>query len=75
MLCSRCRKLPKERRPASARVLGPHTLPGWERLRFIMCSQCGDLLPPADPKNSTLDKLGTLARFGLSAGTSTILES
>jgi hypothetical protein len=74
MLCSRCKKLPRNGGSPEKRDGGPQTLPGWERLKLIICAHCGDLLPPADPRHSTLEKLTALARFGLSAGTSTILE-
>jgi hypothetical protein len=39
-----------------------------------MCSRCGELLPPPEQKDTMLDKLAGLARFGLASGTSTILE-
>ena len=74
MLCTRCKPRPRGAAPPAQREAGPHSLPGWERLKLIICSHCGTLLPPEDPKHSTLEKLGALARFGLSAGTSTILE-
>lgn len=72
MLCSRCKRMPEGQ--ASAAVASPQTLPGWERLELILCSRCGVLLPGLEPSDRLLDKLAGLARFGLTAGTSTILE-
>lgn len=72
MLCARCKQLPRERN--RSREAGPQSLPGWDRLKFIMCSWCGELLRTSGQDDPMLDKLTGLARFGLAAGTSTILE-
>lgn len=74
MLCSRCRRMPKGAHPIGVAGASPQTLPGWERLELILCSRCGVLLPGVEPGATLLDKLAGLARFGLAAGTSTILE-
>lgn len=74
MLCNFCKKLPREHYTARRADAGPRTLPGWERLQLIMCSRCGELLPALDVKDTMLEKIAGLARFGLAAGTSTLLE-
>jgi hypothetical protein len=74
MLCSRCRQIPKESAPPRDREAGPQSFPGWDRLKLIMCSGCGELLPVMPHPADLLDRLAGLARFGLAAGTSTILE-
>jgi hypothetical protein len=73
MFCVRCKQIPKGAEPSGSGA-GPQTLPGWERLKIIMCSRCGELLPAKESTDRLLDTLSELARFGLSAGTSTILE-
>ena len=73
MLCSRCMKLPREAAAPPVAERGPQSLPGWDRLKFIMCACCGELLKGA-VTDSTLDKLSALARFGLAAGTPTLME-
>ena len=74
MRCNHCKNLPKEGDVARSPDSGPHTLPGWERLQLIMCAHCGQLLPPLDVKDTMLEKIAGLARFGLAAGTPTLLE-
>lgn len=71
MLCVACKKLPKTlTEPASRRAWG---LPGWERLRHVICSRCGALLPLHDPTDSMLRTMTRLARVGLAAEADPIL--
>lgn len=73
MLCSRCKNLPRASTAGGSGEHWPQNLPGWERLKFILCASCGELLPGAEIRD-TVEKLSSLARFGLAAGTSTLTE-
>lgn len=74
MLCVECRKLPSAATdPASGRTLSG--LPGWTKLRTVMCSGCGSLLQYEGATETMLRTLTRLARFGLGAETNPILKS
>jgi hypothetical protein len=62
--------------PDSAKERGQisHTLPGWERLKEVMCEACGMLHPPLSQTDRMLRRLSELARFGLAAGGNPILK-
>jgi hypothetical protein len=73
MLCGSCKKLPRAvTEPASGRT--QEGLPGWDRLKLVMCSGCGSLLPPPNATDTMLRTLSRLARFGMIAGARPILE-
>lgn len=74
MRCSRCKQVPRDSNRSSTTGVSPRTLPGWERLEFVLCSRCGALLPGFAAERTVLDKLEGLARFGLAAGTTAIME-
>lgn len=44
-------------------------------MRHVVCDTCSRLLPADDPDTRMLDRLSTLARFGLIAGAAPILKS
>lgn len=71
MLCTTCKMLPDS---AKERGQSAHSLPGWERLREVMCEACGALLPPMSQTDRMLRRLSELARFGLAAGGQPILK-
>ncbi len=48
--------------------------PSAHRLLGLWCAQCGTLLSSGDPVDAMLGKLSQLARFGLGAGSGTILR-
>jgi hypothetical protein len=74
MLCGTCKKLPRSlTEPASGRT--PDGLPGWDRLKLVMCSGCGSLLPPPGATETMLRTLSRLARFGMAAGATPIMKS
>jgi hypothetical protein len=73
MLCSNCRDLPNE--VVLERAHRARSLPGWERLRDVLCDGCGTLVPHGDQTDRLLRRLSHLARFGLAAGASPILRS
>lgn len=73
MLCAQCESYPAE-------VVGrsgfsrPEGKGEWDRLRPIICSRCGSVLPDADQTGTMLGKLSQLARFGLVDGGRPLLE-
>lgn len=46
----------------------------WARLRPVLCSGCGGVLPEADLTGTMLGKISQLARFGLVDGSRPLLE-
>lgn len=46
----------------------------WARLRPVLCSGCGAVLPEADLTGTMLGKISQLARFGLVDGGPPLLE-
>jgi len=73
MLCGRCRQEVEMWGDAAARAEAA-SLPGWDRLKTVLCSRCGELLPRPDTTGRLLDKLVRLGRTGIAAGTAPILE-
>lgn len=66
MLCVQCQKFSRHAGPR--RPVSHSDLPGWHRLQGVLCSGCGELLPPLNGTEQMLRKLSDLARFGLAAG-------
>lgn len=74
MLCTRCKMLlppPRE----TVHVPQPPVDVHVERLRTLVCSHCGALLPSNHwPDDELLGKLTQLAQFGLAADDKGLLE-
>lgn len=71
MLCDRCESTncgTNLRATARIGAVGGHRLLG------MWCAQCGTLLSSGDSVDAMLGKLSQLARFGLGAGSGTILR-
>ena len=73
MLCRRC-----ERRSWSARMLrfwsSPESVWSASRLRDLICTRCGAVLPTELVTERLLGKLTQMGRFGLSAAERPLLE-
>ena len=73
MLCRRC-----ERRAWSARMArfwsSPQTVWSASRLRDLICTRCGAVLPTELVTERLLEKLSQMGRFGLSAAEQPLLE-
>src|SRR5437660_4299613 len=73
MLCRRC-----ERRAWSARMLrfwsSPQSVWSAARLRDLICTRCGAVLPAELVTERLLGKLSQLGRFGLNAAGRPLLE-
>lgn len=73
MACSYCKELfPQGVRRSCG--FAPESAREWERLRSVICDQCGAVLPVAPSRETLLDKLVQLARFGLADGATPILD-
>ncbi len=74
MLCSSCRLLAHaSRRETTAVSLWRG--PGGERVRALLCSGCGTVLPLGRTLDAMLAKLAQLARFGLDSAGRPLLRS
>jgi hypothetical protein len=72
MLCLECAT--RSPRPRIRHVHEPPALEGLSRLRSLVCSGCGTLLPLTDSAEGLLTKLIQLDRFGLGAFAEPLLK-
>lgn len=72
MLCLECAT--RSPRPRTRHTLGNPSLEGLSRLRSLVCSGCGSLLPLIDSTDGLLSKLVQLDRFGLGAFAAPLLQ-
>ena len=72
MLCLECAT--RAPRPRSRHVLTDPPLDGMTRLRSLVCSGCGSLLPLTDSADGLLSTLMQLDRFGLGAFAAPLLQ-
>jgi hypothetical protein len=72
MLCLECAtRAPK---PRSRHFVESPPLEGLSRLRSLVCSGCGSLLPLTDSADGLISKLVQLDRFGLGAFAAPLLR-
>jgi hypothetical protein len=72
MVCDLCQNLPGDAWRMTTR---PHGMDAWaDRLGYLLCDRCCQLLPARDQTDRFLHSLARLAAFGLAAGGSPILR-